>query len=89
MSEQDDDFAAMLEASLKPRRIERGQTIEGRIVGIGADVAFIDVGGKGEATIDLAELKDEDGDLEAVVCRDEHLQARKGLLAHIAEQDAV
>ena len=45
MSEQDDDFAAMLEASLKPKRIERGQTIEGRIVGMGPEVAFVDVGG--------------------------------------------
>ena len=57
----------MFEASLKPRRFEKGQTIDGRIVGIGSDVAFIDVGGKGEATIDLAELKDDDGDLEVVV----------------------
>jgi small subunit ribosomal protein S1 len=64
VSQQDDDFAAMLEASLKPRRIERGETVEGRIVGIGQDVAFVDVGGKGEATIDLAELRDADGALE-------------------------
>lgn len=57
----------MFEASLKPKRFERGQTIEGRIVGLGQDVAFIDVGGKGEATIDLAELKDDDGDIEVAV----------------------
>ena len=30
-------------------------------------MAFVDVGGKGEATIDVAELKDEDGDLEVAV----------------------
>ena len=28
----------------------------GRIVGIGPEVAFVDVGGKGEATIEIAEL---------------------------------
>jgi small subunit ribosomal protein S1 len=67
VTEPDEDFAAMFEASLKPRRFERGQTIEGRIVGIGQDVAFVDVGGKGEATIDLAELKDAEGTLEARV----------------------
>ncbi len=67
MTEPDEDFAAMFEASLKPRRFERGQTIEGRIVGIGQDVAFVDVGGKGEATIDLAELKDAEGTLEVRV----------------------
>ena len=62
-----EDFAAMFEASLKAKRFTQGQTIEGRIVGIGADVAFVDVGGKGEATIDLAELKDEDGAIEVAV----------------------
>jgi small subunit ribosomal protein S1 len=67
VSEHEEDFAAMFEASLKPKRIERGQTLEGRIVGIGQDVAFIDVGSKGEATIDLAELKDADGNLEVAV----------------------
>src|SRR5438552_15047555 len=62
-----EDFAAMFEASVKAKRVERGQTIEGTIVGIGADVVFVDVGGKGEATIDVAELKDDDGDLEVAV----------------------
>src|SRR5918994_7920187 len=64
-----EDFAAMFEASLKAKakRIEQGQTIEGTIVGIGPDVAFVDVGGKGEATIDVAELKDADGDIQVAV----------------------
>ena len=34
MSEQEEDFAAMFEASVKARRFERGQTIEGTIVGV-------------------------------------------------------
>ena len=67
MSESTDDFAALFEASLKAKRIERGQTIEGTIVAIGPEVAFVDVGGKGEATIDVAELKDADGDIEVSV----------------------
>ena len=62
-----EDFAAMFEASLKTKRIEQGQTIEGTIVAIGPEVAFVDVGGKGEATIDIAELKDADGNLEVAV----------------------
>ena len=66
MSEQE-DFAAMFEASVKSRQFERGQTIEGTIVGLGPEVAFIDVGGKAEAQIDLAELKDADGDVEVSV----------------------
>ena len=67
MSEQEEDFAAMFEASVKARRFDRGQTIEGTVVGIGPKVALVDVGGKSEAEIDLAELKDADGDVEVSV----------------------
>jgi small subunit ribosomal protein S1 len=64
VSEPDEDFAAMFEASLKAKRFEKGQTIEGTIVAIGPAVAFVDVGGKGEAVIEIDELKDAHGDLE-------------------------
>ena len=67
MSEQEEDFATMFEASIKARRLERGQTIEGTIVAFGAEVAFVSVGGKSEAQIALAELKDDDGRIEAKV----------------------
>ena len=67
VSEQDEDFAAMFEASIKTKRFGKGQTIEGTIVAIGPEVAFVNVGGKGEATIALDELKDEDGRLEVAV----------------------
>jgi len=67
VSDQEEDFAAMFEASVKARQFDRGQTIEGTIVGFGPKVAFVDVGGKGEAEIDLAELKDAEGDVEVSV----------------------
>ncbi len=67
MGDQQEDFAAMFEASAKARRFERGQTIEGVIVGFGPKVAFVDVGGKGEAEIDIEELKDADGAVEVSV----------------------
>jgi len=54
----------MFEASVKARRVEQGQTIEGTIVVIGPEVALVNVGGKSEAQIEVAELKDEDGDIE-------------------------
>ena len=57
----------MFEASIQAKRIEKGQTIEGTIVAIGPEVAFVDVGGKGEATIAIDELKDADGHLEVAV----------------------
>jgi small subunit ribosomal protein S1 len=67
VTDSSDDFAAMFEASIKARRYEKGQMLEGRIVSIGPEVAFVDVGGKGEATIEIEELKDADGDLEVAV----------------------
>jgi len=67
VSEADEDFASMFEASIQAKRIEKGQTIEGTIVAIGADAAFVNVGSKGEALIEIAELKDAEGVLEVAV----------------------
>lgn len=67
MVEPDEDFAAMFEASAQARRLDKGDSVEGTIVAIGEEVAFVDVGGKGEATMDLAELRDADGGIEVAV----------------------
>jgi small subunit ribosomal protein S1 len=64
VSEPEEDFASMFEASVQATHFEKGQTIEGTIVAIGPEVAFVNVGGKGEAVIDIGELKNADGDLE-------------------------
>ena len=42
MIDPEDDFAALFEASVKATRFERGQTIEGTIVAIGSEVAFVE-----------------------------------------------
>ena len=39
----------------------------GRVVALGSDVAFVDVGGKGEATIDLEELGRLEDQLECIL----------------------
>jgi small subunit ribosomal protein S1 len=67
VNEPDEDFASLFEASIQAKRITKGQTVEGAIVAIGAEVAFVNVGGKGEAVIDVAELKDADGVLTVAV----------------------
>jgi small subunit ribosomal protein S1 len=67
VSETDEDFAALFEASIQAKRLEKGQTTEGTIVAIGPEVAFVNVGGKGEATIDVGELKNDEGVLEVAV----------------------
>ena len=64
---EQDEFAALFEASTRAAMLSKGQTIEGTIVGIGAEVALVDVGSKSEAVLDVSELKDEDGVLEAAV----------------------
>jgi small subunit ribosomal protein S1 len=67
VSDPAEDFATLFEASIQAKRIEKGQTLEGTIVSIGPEVALVDVGGKSEATIDVAELKGDEGDLEVAV----------------------
>lgn len=64
MSDPEEDFAAMFEASIKAKRLEKGDIVDGTIVAIGPEVAFVDVGGKGEAVIEIGELKNEAGELE-------------------------
>lgn len=66
MSEEE-DFAAMFEASEKARRFERGQTVDGIIVAFGDEVAFVSIGGKSEAQIDVAELKDANGAFDVAI----------------------
>ena len=38
------------------KRLSNGQSVEGTIVAIGAEVALVDVGAKGEATIAAADV---------------------------------
>ena len=69
-----EDFASMLEESFQsgPPQIlsfEIGQSVEGVIVAMGQDAAFVDIGGKGEATISLEELRDQEGELYLLTSR--------------------
>lgn len=57
----------MLEESLAARFHQEGETVEGTIVAVGQEVAFVDVGGKGEATIDLQELADPESNIQVKV----------------------
>jgi small subunit ribosomal protein S1 len=79
----DDDFAALLAASEAPSRRERpiaaGDVVRGRVIAVGATTAFVAVGGKAEAAIDVNEFRDpetgevrlkEGDELEATVVDD-------------------
>jgi predicted RNA-binding protein with RPS1 domain len=62
MAEDEEDFAALFAASeatrKKERRISPGDQVRGRIIEIGSSRAFVDIGAKAEAILDLAELRD-------------------------------
>jgi small subunit ribosomal protein S1 len=64
---EEEDFAAMFEASFQTKHLEKGESVEGVIVAIGPEVALVDVGGKGEAVIDVDELKNADGEIEVAI----------------------
>jgi small subunit ribosomal protein S1 len=62
-----EDFASLF-AQLEARRaLEVGHVVRGRVIQITAEHVFVDVGGKGEAWIDRAELTDADGRLTVAV----------------------
>ncbi|MBL9100820.1 MAG: S1 RNA-binding domain-containing protein [Myxococcales bacterium] len=72
-AQQDEDFAAMFEATPKApaargaRRVKPGQLVEGIVVEFGADSVFVDIGTKSEARIDRAQLLDKDGKLKVAL----------------------
>ncbi len=61
----DGSFAELLAASEKHeapvRRVKVGEKVTGTIFQLGADTAFVSLGGRSEAMIELRELKDEEG----------------------------
>jgi small subunit ribosomal protein S1 len=67
MSDDSEDFAALFARHEAQRALEKGQVVKGRVIQITAEHVFVDVGGKGEAWIDRAELVDADGRLRVAV----------------------
>jgi len=58
----DEDFAALLAASeasgKREKRIVAGDVVRGRVIAVGSTTAFVAVGGKAEAAIDVNEFRD-------------------------------
>ena len=67
MSEDPEDFATLFAREEARRSIQVGQVVTGRILHIDEETVFVDVGGKGEALIDRAELVDAQGNLTVAV----------------------
>src|SRR5437763_10306891 len=66
-SSSEEDFAAMFAQHEARHTVERGQVVKGRVIQISDEYVFVDVGGKGEAWIDRAELTDDQGRLKIKV----------------------
>src|SRR5947199_312137 len=92
----EEDFAALFAASegarTRERRLAAGDVVRGRVIAVGAAAAFVSVGGKAEATIDLGEFRDpatgevqlhEGDEIEATV-----VDARRQLLEEEAAEQA-
>jgi small subunit ribosomal protein S1 len=67
MAENDDDFAAMFAESErdKPRtkRPKVGDLVKGKIITVGKDAVFVDLGGKAEGQLDREQVSDKEGKL--------------------------
>jgi small subunit ribosomal protein S1 len=81
-----DEFAAVLEAFEKQQaapakaRPQVGDRLTARIVGFGAESAFVDLGGKAEGIVPIAQLTDDEGKRTAEVG-----DAVEGIVASVAD----
>ena len=62
-----EDFATLFAREAARPILEVGQIVKGRVIQITAESVFVDVGSKGEAWIERAELTDADGKLKVAV----------------------
>lgn len=69
MMDEEEDFAAMFEASIGKvaQHLEPGSKIDAKILQIGKDWTFLDVGQKGEGVLATVELLDEEGEVRYAV----------------------
>jgi small subunit ribosomal protein S1 len=68
MADQDEDFAAMLAESERgaPKAKKRprvGDQVTGKVISVGKDAVFVDVGGKAEGVLERAQVSDAEGKL--------------------------
>ncbi len=59
--EQEENFASMLDKSSMGERLYPGQKVRAKVVSVSGDLVYIDLGGKSEGAVDLAEFIDKEG----------------------------
>jgi small subunit ribosomal protein S1 len=72
--EQDEDFGALLDQFEREQPTARrrelpkvGDTVRGRVASIGSESVFVELGSKAEATMELAQVMDEQGEIRVAV----------------------
>ncbi|MGO9378466.1 MAG: S1 RNA-binding domain-containing protein [Dissulfurispiraceae bacterium] len=69
-----ESFAEMFEkSSSRKARLAPGEKVKARVVGISGDVVYIDLGGKSEGIIDIAEFRDDNGSIS--IKEGDHIEA--------------
>lgn len=67
MTDEDEDFAAMLAASevgvKRTKRPKVGDMVTGKIISLGKDTVFVDLGGKAEGSLERSQVSDSEGKL--------------------------
>jgi small subunit ribosomal protein S1 len=58
---EEEDFASMLDKSSMGGRLYPGQKVRAKVVSISGDLVYINLGGKSEGAVDLAEFLDKEG----------------------------
>jgi len=58
---QEESFAAMLDQSSMGARLRPGQKVKAKVISVSGDFVYIDLSGKSEGAVDLAEFIDKDG----------------------------
>ncbi len=70
-----EDFAAMFAASeakgTQRQTLAAGDVVRGRVIAVGANSAFVEIGAKGEAMIDTAEFRDPESGVPQIAVGDE------------------
>jgi small subunit ribosomal protein S1 len=78
MAPDEEDFAALLAEYDDPKKKRRepkpGDEVKGRVISIGRDAVFVDLGAKSDGMLELAELRDDEGKVTVKV--GDELEAR-------------
>jgi len=57
----EEDFGALLDQSMEEQKVEVGEVVAGKVIGVGSETVTVDIGYKSEGEVPLEEFKRPDG----------------------------